>query len=167
MKGVLLYDLLTGKTPFDSHELLEAGLDQMRRTIREKDPARPSKRFSTMKASDLTAIAERRQTEAPRLLNVLRRDLDWIVMKCLQQDRWRRYETANGLGRDLERYLIDEPVAARPPSWLYVFKMTLRRHKIGFAEARSNRRRPMVQSPNVPYVRLGAVASVTTPADSL
>src|SRR5207237_7375870 len=101
--GVLLYELLTGKTPFDSKELLEAGFDAMRRTIQEKEPKRPSTKLSTMVEGELTTTANRRHTEPPKLINAVRGDLDWIVMKCLEKDRTRRYETANGLARDIER----------------------------------------------------------------
>jgi eukaryotic-like serine/threonine-protein kinase len=128
--GVLLYELLTGTTPFDGQELLQAGLDEMRRTIREEEPVRPSTRLSTMQDADLTAAASRRNTEAPRLIHTLRGDLDWIVMKALEKDRARRYETANGLARDVERYLVDEPILARPPSKLYGFSKLVRRNKL-------------------------------------
>jgi len=131
--GVLLYELLTGKTPFDTQEMLAGGLDEIRRTIREKEPARPSTRLSTMAAGELKAAAERRQSDAPRLIHVVRGDLDWIVMKCLEKERARRYETANGLASDVHRHLNHEPVVARPPSKLYEFQKTVRRHKFGFA----------------------------------
>jgi serine/threonine protein kinase/WD40 repeat protein len=131
--GVLLYELLTGKTPFDTRQLLAAGLDELRRTIREQEPMRPSTRLSTMGEVDLTTVAQARHAEPARLRNLLRGDLDWIVMKCLEKDRTRRYETANGLARDVERHLRNEPVLARPPSRLYEFQKTLRRHWIGFA----------------------------------
>src|SRR5438034_4583770 len=106
--GVLLYELLTGKTPFDAKELFDAGLDEMRRTIREKEPVRPSTRLSTMLEGELRLTAKQRQCDAPRLIALLRGDLDWIVMKTLEKDRTRRYETANGLGTDVQRYLLDE-----------------------------------------------------------
>src|SRR6266446_6758258 len=131
--GVLLYELLTGKTPLDQKDLLEAGLEEMRRTIREKEPIRPSTRLSTMLEGELTITAKHRHTDAPKLIHLLRGDLDWIVMKALEKDRARRYETANGLSRDVERYLADEPVVARPPSKLYRFQKMARRHKLAFA----------------------------------
>ena len=131
--GVLLYELLTGKTPFDAKELMQAGLDEMRRQIREKEPARPSTRLSTMLAADLTAVAAHRQSAAPKLIHMVRGDLDWIVMKCLEKDRTRRYETANGLAADLKRHLENEPVLARPPSKMYRFQKMARRNKAAFA----------------------------------
>jgi serine/threonine protein kinase len=131
--GVLLYELLTGRTPFDAKELLQSGLDEMRRTIREKEPARPSTRLSTMLDADLTAVAQRRHAEPPKLIHILSGDLDWIVMKSLEKDRTRRYETANGLAMDIQRYLTNEPVMARPPSTVYRFQKLVRRNKAAFA----------------------------------
>jgi eukaryotic-like serine/threonine-protein kinase len=131
--GVLLYELLTGRTPFDPKELLQSGLEELRRTIREKEPARPSTRLSTMLDVDLTAVAQRRHVEAPKLIHALRGDLDWIVMKALEKDRTRRYETANGLAADIQRHLTNDPVAARPPSALYRFQKLVRRNKTVFA----------------------------------
>ena len=131
--GVLLYELLTGRTPFDAKELLQAGFDEMRRTIREKEPDRPSTRLSTMLAADLTSVAQRRQADAPRLIHLLRGDLDWIVMKALEKDRTRRYETANALATDVQRYLTNEPIIARPPSTFYRFQKLVRRNKTAFA----------------------------------
>src|SRR5438132_1643279 len=95
--GVLLYELLTGKTPFDAKELLAAGLEEMRRTIREKEPVRPSTRLSTLQAAELTTAAKHRRVDGPNLLKLIRGDLDWIVMKCLEKDRARRYATASEL----------------------------------------------------------------------
>jgi serine/threonine protein kinase/tetratricopeptide (TPR) repeat protein len=131
--GVLLYELLTGKTPFDSKELLQAGLEAMRRTICEKEPVRPSTRLSTLGADELTTTAKRRSLEPPKLISLLRGDLDWIAMKCLEKDRARRYETANGLARDIERHLGNEPVVARPASAVYRFQKLVRRNRVLFA----------------------------------
>jgi serine/threonine protein kinase len=131
--GVLLYELLTGRTPFDPKELLQSGFDELRRTIREKEPARPSTKLGTLLAADLTAVAQRRQSDAPKLVHLLRGDLDWIVMKSLEKDRTRRYETANGLAMDIQRYLTNEPIVARPPSALYRFQKLVRRNKTVFA----------------------------------
>jgi serine/threonine protein kinase len=133
--GVLLYELLTGKTPFDATELMQAGLDEMRRQIREKEPARPSTRLSTMLAADLTTVAAHRQSAPPKLVHLVRGDLDWIVMKCLEKDRTRRYETANSLASDIQRHLSNEPVEARPPSNLYKFQKLVRRNKLAFVAA--------------------------------
>jgi serine/threonine protein kinase len=131
--GVLLYELLTSKPPFDPKELLQSGFDEMRRTIREKEPDRPSTRLSTMLEVDLTTVAQRRQIDAPKLIHSLRGDLDWIVMKALEKDRTRRFETANALAMDIKRYLDNEPVTARPPSNLYRFQKLVRRNKPAFA----------------------------------
>ncbi len=133
--GVLLYELLTGRTPFDAKELLASGFEAMRRTIREKAPVRPSTRLSTLLVTDQASIAQLRQTDALRLLHTVRGDLDWIVMKCLEKDRARRYETADALALDLRRHLKDEPVLARPPSRWYEFQKIVRRHKLGFSAA--------------------------------
>jgi WD40 repeat protein len=133
--GVLLYELLAGSTPFDAKELMESGIDAMRKTIREKEPPRPSTRFARLQGEDLTTTAKRRSADKSKLLHQLKGDLDWIVLKCLEKDRTRRYETANGLAADLKRHLNNEPVLARPPSRLYEFQKTVRRHKFGFAAA--------------------------------
>jgi len=131
--GVLLYELLTGRTPFDPKELLQHGLDAMRRTLREQEPQRPSTMVTTLQGTELTTTAEHRHAEPPKLISLLRGDLDWIVMKTLEKDRRRRYETANGLAMDIQRYLSSEPVTARPPSRLYRFQKLVRRNKIVFA----------------------------------
>jgi serine/threonine protein kinase len=127
--GVLLYELLTGKTPFDQKELLAAGVDAMRRIIREKEPARPSTRLSTMAEGELTTTAKRRQTAAPQLIHSVRGDLDWIVMKTLEKDRTRRYETATALAIDIKRYLSNEPVLARPQRGFYQLQKTVYRYR--------------------------------------
>jgi WD40 repeat protein len=131
--GVLLYEMLTGKTPFDANELLASGLDEMRRTIREKEPVRPSTRLSTMLEGELTTTAKHRQSEALKLIHLLRGDVDWIVMKCLEKDRSRRYETANGIANDIQRHLNNEAVLACPPSAAYRFQKAFRRNKLVFA----------------------------------
>ncbi len=133
--GVLLYELLTGQTPFDAKKLLQAGLDEIRRTIREQEPPRPSTCLSTMLGADLTLIAQHRKAEPPKLIHALRGDLDWIVMKALEKDRTRRYETANGLAMDIRRHLENEPVQARPPSAGYRLQKAWRRHQTAFAVA--------------------------------
>jgi serine/threonine protein kinase len=133
--GVLLYELLTGRTPFDTKDLLQAGLDEIRRIIREQEPVRPSTRLSTMVAGELTAAAQHRRADPPKLIHLLRGDLDWIVMKALEKERARRYATANGLAMDVQRYLTDEPVVACPPSRAYRLQKMVRRNKLVFAAA--------------------------------
>ncbi|MSU58721.1 MAG: tetratricopeptide repeat protein [Pedosphaera sp.] len=131
--GVLLYELLAGSTPFDAKELMASGIDAMRKTIREQEPVRPSTRFATLEGEELTTTAKRRSTDTSKLLHQLKGDLDWIVMKCLEKDRTRRYETANGVATDLKRHLDNEPVVARPPSTGYRFQKLVRRNKLAFA----------------------------------
>jgi serine/threonine protein kinase/WD40 repeat protein len=169
--GVLLYELLAGSTPFDAKELMASGIDAMRKTIREKEPQRPSTKL-TMELTRLgSAPAPGAVTGAPRVtpgaaprgrgpatpeagvvpteeevrassrrllrvketIHQLKGDLDWIVMKCLEKDRQRRYESANGLAADLKRHLNNEPVLARPPSAAYKFHKAWRRNKLAFA----------------------------------
>jgi serine/threonine protein kinase len=170
--GVLLYELLTGKTPFDQKELMASGLDSMRRTIQEKEPPRPSTRLSqelvavTRKnaansgskngflysgatnggghpgsnngaansgSKNLGALTGRRYSLLKERIALVRGDLDWIVMKTLDKDRGRRYETANGLALEIQRYLNNEPVVARPPSRLYRLRKLVRRNRAVFA----------------------------------
>lgn len=132
--GILLYELLTGTTPFDKERFREAGYDEMRRIIREEEPPRPSMRISTLGQKGTTVCANR-NSDPKRLRLILRGDLDWIVMKCLEKDRTRRYETANSLSIDLQRYLTDEPVLACPPSAAYRFKKFARRNRTHLALA--------------------------------
>jgi serine/threonine protein kinase len=135
--GVLLYELLTGKTPFDANELLAKGLDEMRRTIREVEPVKPSTRLTQEVEVRGQRSEVRGQKEdgasSRRLLQEVRGDLDWVVMKCLEKDRARRYETANGLAGDIQRHLNNEPVVARPASNLYRLQKLARRNKLAFA----------------------------------
>ena len=131
--GVLLYELLTGKTPFDAPDLLKSGVDEMRRIIREQAPLRPLARLTAMEQGQLVTVAARRQVEPPKLIRAVRGDLDWIVMKCLEKDRARRYETATGLAVDIYRHLHNHPVMARPASNSYVLQRWVRRNKLAFA----------------------------------
>jgi tetratricopeptide (TPR) repeat protein len=130
--GVLLYELLTGKTPFDQKELIESGLDAMRRTLREREPQAPSRKVASLQGDDLTLMALNRRAEPARLKTLLSRDLDWIVMKALEKDRRRRYETANGLAADVKRYLENEPIMASPPSRLYRLQKLVLRNRVTF-----------------------------------
>jgi WD40 repeat protein/tRNA A-37 threonylcarbamoyl transferase component Bud32 len=125
--GVVLYELLTGSTPISRKQFKEAGYSEMVRIIKEEEPPRPSTRLST--TEELATIAARRKTEPARLARLVRGELDWIVMKCLEKDRTRRYDTANGLARDVQRYLADEPVEACPPSAGYRLRKYARRYK--------------------------------------
>jgi len=130
--GVLLYELLTGRTPFDTTDLLKLGVEELRRTVREQEPLSPSAKLQTLNNEELTKTARRRHIEAPRLLSQLRGDLDWIVLKCLEKDRTRRYATANALATDIERYSKEETVLARPPSQLYRLQKLVRRNRMVF-----------------------------------
>lgn len=131
--GVLLYELLTGTTPFEGERLRQAAYDELRRIIREEEPPRPSARLSTLAADLVNTVAEHRRTDVRRLRQTVRGELDWIVMKCLEKDRTRRYDSAGSLARDVERYLQDEPVQACPPSIPYRLKKFVRRNKIAAA----------------------------------
>jgi serine/threonine protein kinase/Leucine-rich repeat (LRR) protein len=133
--GVLLYELLTGHTPIDTVTMARAGMDEIRRLIREVDPPRPSARLKTLDGNELTTMAKRRHTEPTKLPGALRGDLDWIVMKCIEKDRKRRYDTANGLALDLQRHLKNEVVVARPPTTAYLLSKLIRRNKVAFAAA--------------------------------
>jgi tetratricopeptide (TPR) repeat protein len=124
--GVLLYELLTGSTPFDPKELLRSGLDEMRKIIREREPMRPSARLGQTRAAQPPGSGDSALCTPHSAID---KDLDWIVMKCLEKDRTRRYETANGLAADIRRHLANELVTARPPSAAYRFQKLLRRNK--------------------------------------
>jgi serine/threonine protein kinase len=135
--GVLLYELLTGRTPFDTQKLLAAGYDAVMRTIREEDPPKPSARLSTLAKEELSAVAAQRGAEPAKLGRLVRGDLDWIVMKALEKDRTRRYETANAFARDVEAYLEQEPVSAAAPSAAYRARRFIGRNRlvVGFSTA--------------------------------
>ncbi len=131
--GVLLYELLTGRTPFSTKELLRGGIDEMRRRIREEEAARPSAAVAALGAEALRVVASGRGEEPGRLAGQLRGELDWIVMCCLEKDRARRYPTANALAEDVRRHLHNEPVTAAAPGGFYAFKKFARRHRAAFA----------------------------------
>ncbi len=133
--GVLLYELLTGQTPFDKETLSKAGFDEMRRMIREDEPLRPSRRFSTLGAAAISTASQQRGVDDRRLSKILSGELDWIVMKSLEKDRSRRYESASALATDIQRYLSDEPVLACPPTTMYRFQKFARKHKPALATA--------------------------------
>ncbi|HSO24924.1 MAG TPA: tetratricopeptide repeat protein, partial [Chondromyces sp.] len=126
--GVLLYELLTGSTPLESRELRSAGFAEMQRIIREVDPPNPSARLS-QNTDAIEVVAARRRVEPARLGSTIRGDLDWIVMKAIEKDRSRRYETASGLAMDIGRHLVGEAVVAAPPSAAYRAGKFIRRHK--------------------------------------
>jgi serine/threonine protein kinase len=131
--GVLLYELLTGSPPFTHQELLKIGEEEMRRVIREEEPAKPSQKLSS--SGELPAIAANRQLEPNKLTRLVQGDLDWIVMKCLEKERARRYRNASDIGEELQRFLADEPVQAGPPSAGYRLRKLVRRHKAAFLMA--------------------------------
>ena len=131
--GVLLYELLTGSTPFDTKDLLQRGLDEVRRVVCNVEPPRPSTRLSTLMAAELKSVSRQRQVEPPRLIREIRGDLDWIVVKALEKDRARRYATVNGLAMDIRRYLAGEAIMARPPSTIYKFQRLVFQHKLFFS----------------------------------
>jgi WD40 repeat protein/tetratricopeptide (TPR) repeat protein len=126
--GVLLYELLTGTTPFDKRRLQAAAFDEVRRIIREEEPQKPSTRLSS--SASLPSVAANRHLEPGKLTRLVRGDLDWIVMKALDKDRTRRYGTASGLASDVLNYLADEPVTACPPSPAYRFRKFARRNQV-------------------------------------
>src|SRR5262245_21702205 len=126
--GVLLYELMTGSTPLERRRLREAAFNEIVRLIKEEEPPRPSVRLSTSGTRALVAAA--RKTEPAKLSKLMRGELDWVVMRCLEKDRSRRYDTASSLARDVERYLRDEAVEARPPSVGYRLRKFVRRNRV-------------------------------------
>ncbi len=131
--GVVLYEMLSGRLPFDAEALLKRGLAEMQRVVRETDPPRPSARVSTMAGGERSVVAARRATDPERLSPALRGDLDWIVMRAIDRDRRRRYDTAEALGAELRRHLDGEPVLARPPSRAYAVSKFVGRHQAAVA----------------------------------
>jgi WD40 repeat protein/serine/threonine protein kinase len=132
--GVLLYELLTGTTPFDRQRFATAAYDEIRRIIKEEEPPKPSTRLSTL-GGTLLAVSAKRKTEPAKLSALVKGDLDWIVMKALEKDRGRRYETASAFAADVRRFLGEEPIEARPPSAWYRFRKLARRNKVALTTA--------------------------------
>jgi serine/threonine protein kinase/tetratricopeptide (TPR) repeat protein len=133
--GVLLYELLTSQTPFDPHELAQASIDQLRERLRTEEPPRPSRRLNSLDREMLTRISISAGTTASKLLQIVRDDLDWIVMQCLEKEPSRRYPSVSDLTADLNRYLRHEPVLARPPNLTYTLRKLARRNQLAFASA--------------------------------
>ncbi|CAN5348223.1 hypothetical protein BH23VER1_BH23VER1_24680 [soil metagenome] len=133
--GVVLYELLAGRPPFDADALARSGPDEIRRVLREDEPPRPSTRITTLGAAALQEVARQRGSDGLRLRRALRGDLDWIVMKAMEKSRTRRYATANEFADDIRRHLQNEPVLARPPGRIYRLTRTVQRHRVGFAAA--------------------------------
>jgi serine/threonine protein kinase len=132
--GVLLYELLTGTTPLTRRRLKDAALMEVVRLIREDEPPKPSTRLSESKES-LSSVSVHRHMKPAELLKAIRGEVDWIVMKALEKDRTRRYETANGLARDIARHLADQPVEAGPPTASYRLRKLAWRYRRGLATA--------------------------------
>ncbi len=131
--GAVLYELLTGSVPFSRQELQAGGFLEMLRVIREVEPPRPSTKLS--KSGTLPSVADVRRTDPQKLVTLMRGELDWIILKCLEKDRGRRYQAASGLARDLEHYLADEPVEACPPTASYRLRKFARKHRTALATA--------------------------------
>lgn len=133
--GVVLYEMLVGKPPLETKELLQTGVGDLGKHLREKEPKRPSIRFAAFSAEDQNALAAARRTDPNKLRQILQGDVDWILMKCLEKDRQRRYESVSALASDLHQYLNQRPIAARPPSRTYQFKKLVARNRLAFATA--------------------------------
>ena len=133
--GVLLYELLTGKPPFDPDTLMKAGYDEMRRIICEDEPLRPSACLNTIKGDERTTVAKQHHVDPSKLGKLVHKDLDWIVMKAIEKDRPRRYETASALAADIRRHLNNEPVVAAAPTLGYKMQKFVRRNRSAVAVA--------------------------------
>jgi serine/threonine protein kinase len=133
--GVVLYELLTGNTPFDNETLKHAGFDEMRRIIREDEPPQPSAMVSTLRAEALSTVSQRRGCDPRKLSDSLAGELDWLAMKALEKDRNRRYDSASALAADIQRYLDGEAIEACPPSRMYRWRKLARRHKVALVTA--------------------------------
>ena len=128
--GVVLYELLTGRTPFDAQTLATSGIEAMRRTLRETEPLKPSDRLTDVAGPAGAGAGEWHAAEAPRIRSIIRGDLDWIVLKALEKDRNRRYQTPNALAADIRRHLKHELVTARPPSRTYRLQKLIQRNRL-------------------------------------
>jgi serine/threonine protein kinase len=133
--GILLYELLAGRPPFNAKELADVGVSEARRILMEREPTAPSVMLSVLPPEKLAAIASQRGGEPQKIISAVRGDLDWVVMKAISKDRTRRYDTANGLALDLQRFLNDEPVYARPPSRVDRCRKLFRRNRVTFLAA--------------------------------
>lgn len=133
--GVILYEILTGCTPFDQSALTIEGLDEMRRILREVDPLRPSQKLSTLQSAQLKTVSEQRQIDPRDLSRSISRELDWVVLQAMEKDRERRYESASAMAADLQRYLNNEAVLACPPSLTYLARKFVSRYKVAFITA--------------------------------
>jgi eukaryotic-like serine/threonine-protein kinase len=131
--GILLYELLAGCTPLDPEQFKNRGTDEIRHIIEDEETGTPSTRLRKIPEAEIREIAGQRDTDPQRLPALLAGDLDWIVMKAIEKDRQRRYETADGLAKDVRRYLSEQPVLARPPSRIYLLRKLVRRNRIAFA----------------------------------
>jgi serine/threonine-protein kinase len=155
--GVLLYELLTGTTPLDKERLKQVSFDELRRIVREEEPPNPSARISTL-GQAATVVSAHRKTDAKRLIQLVRGDLDWIVMKALEKDRSRRYETASAFAADVQHHLRDEPVEARPPAALYRFHKFARRNKAALLVTAGAFLAVTVLGGSIAWVMLGSAA---------
>jgi len=155
--SVLLYELLTGTTPFERERIAQAAYDEIRRIIKDEEPPKPSTRLSTLGAS-LSNVSSQRKTEPAKLSALVKGDLDWIVMKALEKDRERRYETASAFASDVRRFLDEQPIEARSPSAWYRFRKLARRNKLALTTWR-RRPRNSIRLSNSHLPRRGSLSS--------